>query len=95
MSFVVAHMQKLGDKVHMKPEAWHRVGLKSPNEPDKQPKKRPEKNQGIRRQALRSSWLSWSVWLKATVLKKAVQRFLLICLFGVLKAPIFGVFFLS
>nr|WP_191265396.1 hypothetical protein [Levilactobacillus zymae] len=31
-----------------------------------------------RRQALRSSWLSWSVWLKATVLKKAVQRFLLI-----------------
>lgn len=46
MSFVVAHMQKLGDKVHMKPEAWHRVGLKSPNEPDKQPKKRPEKNQG-------------------------------------------------
>src|SRR5699024_3297418 len=34
-----------------------------------------------RRQALRSSWLSWSVWLKATVLKKAVQRFLLICLF--------------
>ncbi|KIO93790.1 hypothetical protein FBR6_3153 [Lactiplantibacillus plantarum] len=35
-----------------------------------------------RRQALRSSWLSWSVWLKATVLKKTVQRFLLICLFG-------------
>ena len=30
--------ERLGDKVHMKPETWHKVGLKAPNEPDKQSK---------------------------------------------------------
>lgn len=41
--------QKLGDKVHMKPETWHKIGLKAPNEPDKQPKKQPERNTGLKR----------------------------------------------
>nr|WP_191265394.1 MobV family relaxase [Levilactobacillus zymae]QNI18402.1 Putative protein ORF2 [Levilactobacillus zymae] len=41
--------EKLGDKVHMKPETWHKIGLKAPNEPDKQSKKRPERNTGLSR----------------------------------------------
>lgn len=41
--------ERLGDKVHMKPETWHKVGLKAPNEPDKQSKKRPERNTGLNR----------------------------------------------
>lgn len=41
--------EKLGDKVHMKLETWHKVGLKAPNEPDKQPKKHPERNTELKR----------------------------------------------
>lgn len=41
--------QKLGDKVHMKPDTWHKVGLKAPNEPDKQPEKQSERNTGLKR----------------------------------------------
>ena len=41
--------ERLGDKVHMKPDTWHKVGLKAPNEPDKQSKKRPERNTGLNR----------------------------------------------
>lgn len=41
--------ERLGDKVHMKPETWHKVGLKAPNEPGKQSKKRPERNTGLNR----------------------------------------------
>lgn len=41
--------ERLGDKVHMKPETWHKVGLKAPNESDKLSKKRPERNTGLNR----------------------------------------------
>ncbi|WP_222845080.1 hypothetical protein, partial [Lactiplantibacillus plantarum] len=48
-----------------------------------------------RRQALRSSWLSWSVWLKATVLKKDSSAVFADLPFWVLKATFFVAFFLS
>lgn len=41
--------EKLGDKVHMKPETWHKVGLKAPNEPVKQSKRKPERDTSLKR----------------------------------------------
>lgn len=41
--------ERLGDKVHMKPETWHKVGLKAPNEPYKRVKRNQERNTMPRR----------------------------------------------